>query len=57
MAATNCTGDKLPEVFHIVGQKLQALTFNTKPRMRRYMQYNAARSGSVTSMPIGDSCE
>jgi hypothetical protein len=57
MAATNCTGDKLPEVFHIVGQKLQALTFNTNPRMRRYMQYNAGRSGSVTSMPIGDSCE
>lgn len=33
------------------------MTFNTKLRLRRFMQYNAARSGSVTRMPMYDTWE
>ncbi|WPB56487.1 hypothetical protein [Xylophilus sp. GOD-11R] len=57
MAATNCLGDMLPDAFYVLSEKIQAMTANTNLRLRRYMQYNAARSGSVTTMPSGDSCE
>ena len=57
MAAINCSGDRMPGDFYIVGEKIQSMTFNTNLRLRRFMQYNAARSGSVTSMPKYDTCE
>lgn len=37
--------------------KIEAMTANTKERAARYMQYNAARSGSSTTLPDGDTCE
>ena len=37
--------------------KIEALTANTKQRAMRYIQYNKARSGSVTSAPTGNTCK
>lgn len=37
--------------------KIEALTANTKERARRYLDYNRARSGSVTRLPDGNTCE
>ena len=60
MASTNCLGDVFgsdrqdwPEL----AEKIEAMTANTKERARRYIKYNSARSGSVTRMPQGDTCE
>lgn len=45
------------ETFSRLAGKIEAMTANTKERARRYMQYNAARSGSSTTFPDGDTCE
>jgi len=37
--------------------KIEAMTANTRQRAERYMKYNAARSGSSTTNPRGDTCE
>ena len=60
MASTNCLGDLFVSDIKYASElsgKIEAMTANTKERARRYIQYNSARSGSVTSMPEGDSCE
>jgi hypothetical protein len=44
-------------VFSRLAGKIESMTANTKERAARYMQYNAARSGSSTTMPSGDTCE
>jgi hypothetical protein len=56
MASSNCMGDTVPN-FHYLSGKIEAMTANTRERSKRYMEYNAARSGSVTSLPNGDTCE
>lgn len=43
--------------FSQLAGKIEAMTANTKERAVRYMQYNAARSGSSTTLPDGDTCE
>ena len=60
MASTKCLGDRFaPDISSKseLSGKIEAMTANTKERARRYNQYNSARSGSVTSMPDGDTCE
>jgi hypothetical protein len=42
---------------NIISQALESKTANTKIRVMRYLAYNAARSGSVTTLPSGDTCE
>lgn len=42
---------------HKLSAKIEALTANTKERARRYLDYNRARSGSVTRLPSGNTCE
>lgn len=37
--------------------KLEAMTVNTKERTMQYIKYNRARSGSVTSLPNGNTCK
>jgi hypothetical protein len=37
--------------------KIEALTANTKERVKQYLAYNRARSGSVTELPAGNTCE
>lgn len=36
---------------------LEAMMANTKERAKQYMAYNRARSGSVTKLPAGNTCE
>jgi hypothetical protein len=55
-ASTNCIGDVITN-FSEYSQKIESMTANTKERSKQYMKYNAARSGSTTSMPSGDTCE
>lgn len=43
--------------FSQLAGKIEAMTANTKERAVRYMQYNAARSGSSTTLPNSDTCE
>lgn len=40
-----------------LGSKIEAITANTRERARRYVDYNKARSGSVTSLRSGNNCE
>jgi len=59
MASTNCGGDRFtPYVeFSRLNGKIEAMTANTRQRAERYMQYNKASSGSVTTLPNHDTCE
>jgi hypothetical protein len=43
--------------FSKLAGQIEAMTANTRQRAERYMKYNAARSGSSTSMPEGNTCE
>lgn len=40
-----------------LGSQLEAMMANTKERAKQYIAYNRARSGSVTELPSGDTCE
>lgn len=44
-------------IFSQLAGKIEAMTANTKERTLRYLQYNAARSGSSTTLPDGNTCE
>ena len=60
MASSKCLGAVFaPDMAAMsdMSGKIEAMTANTKERAKRYMQYNSARSGSVTSMPSGDTCD
>jgi hypothetical protein len=59
MAAVNCGGDRFtPHAeYSKLGEKIEAMTANTRQRAERYMQYNKARSGSSTTLPNYDTCE
>ena len=60
MASTSCLGDMfMPnrDESYKVSSKIEAITFNTKDRAMRYIAYNKARSGSVTSYPKGNACK
>ena len=60
MASTKCLGDVFAPDIQSKSElsgKIESMTANTKARAQRYIQYNSARSGSVTSMPSGDTCE
>ena len=41
----------------VVTKQIEAMTFNTKARMKAYMNYMSALDGSVWSLPEGDTCE
>lgn len=58
-ASTNCGGDNFSPyaTWSSLAGKIEAMTANTKERAVRYMQYNAARSGSSTTLPDGNTCE
>ncbi len=59
-AATNCIWDVFepnPQNGSDLSKKIEAMTANTRERAQRYLQYNTARSGSVTSLPEGNTCE
>ena len=43
--------------FSKLSGKIESMTANTRERAARYNQYNAARSGSSTTLPDGDTCE
>lgn len=40
-----------------MAQEVKAMTTNTKERLKAFLAYNKARSGSVSSMPEGDACD
>ncbi|WP_157008344.1 hypothetical protein [Xenophilus azovorans] len=59
MASTNCGSlhfSPYREFSNLAGQ-IEAMTANTRQRAERYMKYNAARSGSSTRLPDGNTCE
>jgi len=37
--------------------EVRAVTTNTKDRLKAYLAYNKARSGTVSTMPRGDTCD
>lgn len=41
----------------LVSQNIVDMTFNTKERLKAYMRFNSALSGSVLSLPEGDTCD
>ena len=56
MAAGKCLADSLSG-YYPLSRKIEAMTANTRERVKQYMAYNSARSGSSTTMPSGDTCE
>jgi len=57
MASTKCLGKNLDENSSEMSSRIESMTANTSERAKRYLEYNAARSGSSTSWPNGDTCE
>ncbi|SCK36925.1 hypothetical protein VAR608DRAFT_3384 [Variovorax sp. HW608] len=59
MASTHCGATRFKPFAEFIGpnQKIEAMTANTRQRAERYMQYNKASSGSVTTLPNHDTCE
>lgn len=60
--ALNCRSAVFPGVQGIkawsdMSSELEAMTTNTKERLLAYLAYNKARSGSVSRLPEGDTCE
>jgi hypothetical protein len=60
--AGSCLWDKFPHVNEIsvssvVLTEIESMTTNTKERLLAYLAYNKALSGSVWSLPKGDTCE
>jgi hypothetical protein len=43
--------------FSKLSGKIESMTANTRQRAERYMKYNAARSGSSTTLPNWNTCE
>lgn len=41
----------------VMFDELRSITTNSKARLQAYLAYNKARSGTVSSMPEGPSCE
>jgi len=37
--------------------ELEAFTYNTKERVRKYFKFNDLLDGTATSLPEGDTCE
>ncbi len=59
-ASVVCLGDVfMPEYQkgYDLGSQLEAMMANTKERAKQYIAYNRARSGSVTELPSGNTCE
>ncbi len=59
-AAAVCRSDSFSQNFEdgsSLRSKVEAFTANTRERARRYLDYNKARSGSVTTLPSGNTCE
>ena len=59
MAAGRCGSIQFSEYtdFSKLAGKIEAMTANTRERVDRYLQYNAASSGSVDKLPNGNTCE
>ena len=60
--AIMCVSAKFDKSAHetnpsVVTKQIEAMTFNTKARMKAYMNYMSALDGSVWSLPEGDTCE
>jgi hypothetical protein len=59
--AISCVFSRFPyegsnSSFQIV-KKIEALTSNTKYRLKAYLAYNRSRDGTTSSSPIGETCE
>jgi hypothetical protein len=62
MRAVNCRGAVFPGIegfkdAYRMSQELEALTTNTLQRLKAYLAYNKAISGSVSQLPSGDTCD
>lgn len=58
MRSIRCLGSRFkPSETEPFLNLIRSVVVNTKERFFAYDRYNAARSGSVTSMPRGDTCE
>lgn len=62
MRAVNCIVDTLDTSNNLqpadqISSSLEKMTINTKIRFKQYEKYNSARSGSVTDLPDGDTCD
>jgi hypothetical protein len=62
MRAVNCRGGVFPGVegfkdAYRMSQELEALTTNTLLRLKAYLAYNKAISGTVSQLPTGDTCD
>ncbi len=59
--ATYCTGLRFSASgtpnFHTVGRELEAITANTKARLKAYLQHNKALDGTAWALPREDTCE
>jgi hypothetical protein len=52
----NAEGD-LKQNPHAISRQVEAITTNTKPRLKAYLAYNHALDGTTWLLPEGDTCE
>ncbi|MBN8749167.1 MAG: hypothetical protein J0I65_16870 [Variovorax sp.] len=45
------------QTFSKLAGKIEAMTGNTKERAMQYLKYNAARSGTSSTLPNGNTCD
>ena len=60
MRAVSCIVDSFEPEFQKGSEmrgQLESMMANTKERAKQYIAYNRARSGSVTELPSGNTCE
>ncbi|MBX3609437.1 MAG: hypothetical protein KF871_06025 [Hydrogenophaga sp.] len=60
MAGVKCIGDSFKPDYQRgldLSAQLESMMANTKNRALQYLAYNRARSGSVTELPSGNTCE
>lgn len=56
-ASSVFTGSEESVVRYRMSAELESMTTNTKARLLAYLAYNKARSGTVSTMPKGDTCD
>ena len=55
--ALNCLATRAPQAWPELLDALEAVTANTKERTLRYIEYNVAQSGTISRLPVGDTCK
>lgn len=62
MNSVNCLSSRFPHdgsnlSSSAIGQKIESLMTNTKPRLKAYLAFSKALDGFVARLPTGETCD